>query len=524
MAMWISLSARGANATSTGSWPSSLTVPKGWPNYLSMGAISNIGPSDLSNGCKVDAVFTYDGDDGGGDQGLIVLPYKPYNLCRLSTGSPDSPGYTINRRGATGPIPVIVCYAAGFSLKNSTGMADVQDSDNLTKHLINLIVTSQVMNKFTATGVSPAFIMNPDCLGQVQKDSLNPKPAGLNQALARAIYYTQTPQQAFGGKTPFEAYCGSGTPPGRGTPEGTSWLTNAEAAYAALPPTVDASSLGKMAVPSFDDTFADWIQVQNWIVRKFSPNATLGWHLNISSDPNAPGGAWFNKGCWFSADDALANLKSFLDANQVFKGGKITPDFIVYDRSAYDDFNSSLWPGGEFFGYTNGLAYNCDGWNNYLDFVGRVSSYYSLPIMLWQIPGGHLVQTGEALTTDGSTSGTYFLGDKNLSLDSDGGNLAGFIKDPMTANPPGDAFPPSAFYYTTAYSPAPKSVPAWLLVGDDHDWSNGHLARVVQNGVFAILWGEGHTISLGPYPIDDKGWLKSHIPEKPTDYPLIPAK
>lgn len=115
-----------------------------------------------------------------------------------------------------------------------------------------------------------------------------------------------------------------------------------------------------------------------------------------------------------------------------------------------------------------------------------------IPVMLWQIPGGHLqIQGGiDTRESHGSTAPNYFFGDGWLEPDLS--NLKAYI---------------------------PQETKDYLLQ-DGYDWtSSNNMLKARESNVFPILWGGGNTTSVGKFPSDDGGWLS----EKVLEYSQNPA-
>jgi hypothetical protein len=170
--------------------------------------------------------------------------------------------------------------------------------------------------------------------------------------------------------------------------------------------------------------------------------------------------------------------------------GNYKPDFLAFDKYGVDDI-----PGATGVGY----LYNARDWNNVLAYAKGVSdSLASIPVMLWQIPGGHLQQVNDVDTTlnVGSTSPDYFFGDSYNPLS----NLMAYIANTTL---------PQSIYGTT-------SLAAYLAMneagtGNGYTWQTSHMQLAANSHVFAILWGAGGSTSVGSFPSDDNGWLANKI-------------
>ena len=168
--------------------------------------------------------------------------------------------------------------------------------------------------------------------------------------------------------------------------------------------------------------------------------------------------------------------------------GTYRPDFVVFDKYERDAFDA----------YGIGYLWNQRALNNYMEMVRLVSIRLSdAPVMLWQIPGGHLQAASsdpDTRTSNASTECDYFFGNSLLAADQS--NMKQYILNTLL---------PQAIYGTTSVQT--------YLTRDGQDWSVGHMNTARNARVFAILWGGGSTTSVGVYPTNDGGWLADRIKE-----------
>lgn len=137
-------------------------------------------------------------------------------------------------------------------------------------------------------------------------------------------------------------------------------------------------------------------------------------------------------------------------------------------------------------------------WNVYMKFVNGISQQFSnIPIMLWQIPGGHLQVIGDMDTRDdhASSASSYFLGDTNL--DSKLSNVKNYIAQGQINPINYDVHSASVIEYLQC----PNT--------DSDCWHHNRLASPMMKNVFAILWGGGSTTGIigVTSDLDDNGWL-----------------
>jgi hypothetical protein len=178
----------------------------------------------------------------------------------------------------------------------------------------------------------------------------------------------------------------------------------------------------------------------------------------------------------------------------------IDPDFIAFDKYERDVFDKGLAGAGVNAGY----LYSSQVLDVYVQLAKGVSeAFNNLPIMLWQVPGGHLQTTSDVdeRKANASTEPDYILG--NPALADDLSNLSPYIRDtPMPTNNP--------IYRSTAqtvgeYLKCPSTKPKC--------WQTGHMTDLKAANVFSVLWGGGSTTSVVGLAsnLDDNGWVFSRL-------------
>ncbi|WP_108651948.1 hypothetical protein [Dongshaea marina] len=179
----------------------------------------------------------------------------------------------------------------------------------------------------------------------------------------------------------------------------------------------------QVELPQFADDFKGWIQATNWAIKDAGPDVTYGWQENVWNAGSAH---------WVHNDYAQADVQSKMSTPTLallkelgVYSGTYKPDFLVFDKYERDvipDFVAAGW------------LWNGRDWNNYMTYVSQMSSgLENIPVMLWQLPGGHLQLMGDVDTrgTHASTAPDYFFGDSNILPDMS--NLQGYIQQtPLT--------------------------------------------------------------------------------------------
>ena len=190
------------------------------------------------------------------------------------------------------------------------------------------------------------------------------------------------------------------------------------------------------------------------------------------------------------------------------KFAQYNPSYIAFDKYERNTFtnNSVLAP----------YLYNGNDWDVYMQYVSGVAKYIgakvnkTLPIMLFQIPGGHIPSSEEANWQYGETAPDYFLGNKAVCNPDDvlqslrNGAFSGKTSNVYSSYNV-DKFPT---YMDYVY--APIQGVSYDNIHNGNCVYGSHMVQLVNADVFAILWGGGSTTSIAG-PQDDKGFLSDKI-------------
>ncbi|MHC9541107.1 MAG: cellulose binding domain-containing protein [Vulcanimicrobiota bacterium] len=481
--------------------PGAATVP-GWPAYIAMGAVTD---SDYTNAGTfanrpVDSIFKYSGDGGNGDPGKITFPIYTINTMKqaqLLTAS-------FSRK----VMPVMVVYTAEMS--GGTSFKDFDDLNLcLTMHFINLMLDAGTMQSYQRSdNANPgSIILNPDLLGMVQQQglwrsegsgALNTSFIDVTAATRKAYWFMTTRhtwniQRSWGnpitvtGATPLEfiAMVNNGDLKSLGVY--SPWDIKAGWESAAVTLLTSAPSTINAGIPSFSNNFTGWISATNWAIKTFGPGITFGWQSNVWSTGSAN---WVHN----SLTDAQIKSSYATPVSTLWNqlgvyNGTYRPDFVVFDKYEMDATAAAAI----------GYLWNQRDLGNYMTFVKQISdSLGNKPVMLWQIPGGHLQKTSNDVDTRGSHGSTepdYFFGDADLQP-----NLSNVQPYILNLSLPGGSynFQGSAKEYLTQ---------------NNQSWTAGHMAKARDCRIFSILWGGGQTTSVGTVGANDNGWLSGKLIE-----------
>jgi hypothetical protein len=259
-----------------------------------MGTITNNGyfvgaNSEYGMDNPTDAVFKYAGSNGAGDMGQIIFPQTTYRTIY------EAQQYS----AATGHLsrPVMVEYTLQLS-GGDNGMVDL-GANNMAYHFINLATDSYLMEVNGAANGYGSMVLNPDALGFLQQNYSNVKGSmartfPVTQQLKASICYLTTPVNyslTWSNTGQTIKYVGTPlqilqaiTTQSKGawimSDSYSDWTSKAATWYSscASNPVIPSD----FEIPTFNDTFAGWIQATNWLIKKFGPDVTYGWHENIS--------------------------------------------------------------------------------------------------------------------------------------------------------------------------------------------------------------------------------------------------
>jgi hypothetical protein len=256
--------------------------------------------------------------------------------------------------------------------------------------------------------------------------------------------------------------------------------------------------------PLFPQTVEGLVRAINYTISKYAPKAVFGWQFNLWASPT---GGWTtsvpNRGLMHKTDDgdyatgreaiaaeAAAIARYYLAAGVATHGAsfisidKYGLDATGYQPSAANDPASSVW------------FWNNDHWRNYLTFVSALHQTTQLPVVLWQLPVGH-INSSTALNPYSSlgrfpeltnfyqtyedSSTTFFFGDTFTTT--------GARKEFFSRNWSGDS--------------------GLSVSGDAVTWSS-HIAEAAAAGVVGMMFGAGvgaSTTNVGDPPSDGFLWI-----------------
>ena len=465
--------------------------PKGWPNYVISGGVEDFSDATtkgLEDRKTVDAIFKYAGNDGGGDNG--VDPYKLFYTAKATIRTVAA-AQTISKNLNHVVRPVMVVYtsnASGGDQKEAE--KQLTDEDDLQKHLGFLAITSVYLEHhlviFNNTYMYGAIVINPDTYGEGHKDHYYENvQVPIHTALTNMINDYLLPHQ---------------------------FITTDKAA--------DLQQQINTLFNTDKGNFKMYNQALNWIVQQLAPHVSYGFADNVWAGDSS-GHDWLHISTKTSIANHATSEANYLIDNGVY-GNPSTignPTFIAFDKYERNTFVKGTAPTSAYF-------YNNNDWGTYINYVSQVADQLGtaskatnniMPIMLFQIPGGHIAPASEANWMYGATAPDYFLGDQTVCNGTTNEDVLNSLDNPLIAADYGQAnVDKYSNYYNYAY--AAEEYPSYDQAYNvsQNCLMNGHMADLITHHVFAILWGGGSTTSIAG-PQDDGGYLANLI-RKATHY------
>src|SRR5581483_3457191 len=172
------------------------------------------------------------------------------------------------------------------------------------------------------------------------------------------------------------------------------------------------------------------IQAINYTIHKNCPNCVFGWQFNLWASPGitvgipSTGLMHLTDTMGISAGRTAIKNETQQIANYYLNGGVTSngASFVSIDKYGLDA--GSAMSGND--PSTSAWFWNADHWNNYLLFDETLRTASGLPVVLWQLPVGH-INTSQA--PDPYTGGSLFPALTNASEDYEDSSPDFFLGD-----------------------------------------------------------------------------------------------
>ena len=267
----------------------------------------------------------------------------------------------------------------------------------------------------------------------------------------------------------------------------------------------DVGALKRGVDPDFPDTVKGLVESINYLISRDTPQSYFGWQMNLWA---SPAGGWTTpvpgKGLMHLTDggdvaagrakiygEASAITRYYLDAGIKSYGA----DFVSIDKYGLDaasaeaaaasDPANSLW------------FWNLDQWNNYLVFVRAMHETADLPVVLWQLPIGHI---NSSQMPDPNNGGRLFPDLTNNNRQGEDSTSTFFF---------GDTFVTSGKRYAHFSLNRGGDAAFSTQSGGAITWGE-HLSAAQNAGVTMALFGAGvgaSTTNIGNPPSDNYWWI-----------------
>lgn len=183
--------------------------------------------------------------------------------------------------------------------------------------------------------------------------------------------------------------------------------------------------------PTFPNTLRGFVEAVNYLTHRELPNAQFGWQFNLWASPF---GGWTTpmpgKGIVHLTDSGTfaTQVQKVRDEARAISQFYVACGVATHGATLVSIDKYGLDAGAEYGAASNPAAstwfWNMDHWNNYLAFVGQMHAVSGLPVVLWQLPVGHVNTTAEVPAAGGAfptldntsrhyedSAPDYFLGD-----------------------------------------------------------------------------------------------------------------
>lgn len=263
----------------------------------------------------------------------------------------------------------------------------------------------------------------------------------------------------------------------------------------------DSGVLSRTSDPIFPNTVRGLVEAINYTINKYLPNAYFGWQFNLWA---SPAGGWTTpigaKGLMRITDErgvtqgrADIAKEARAIADYYVKAGILThgADFVSVDKYGLDagyegksdNPSASTW------------FWNAVHWSNYLEFCRALKTQTNLPVVLWQLPVGHI---NSSLEPNPYNNGGTFPDHTNTAQHYEDSAPAFFFGDKFEVT--GARLDWFSRYDTTTKVSLEDSAVKW----------GSHIAASRDAGVRLILFGAGvgdSTDGVGNPPTDAFWWI-----------------
>jgi hypothetical protein len=245
----------------------------------------------------------------------------------------------------------------------------------------------------------------------------------------------------------------------------------------------DAGVLERGVDPDFPDTVAGLVQAINHLVSTRAPNVVFGWQFNLWASAS-PGSSVPGNGLVHWTDTlgiAAGRARIVAEAERIadyyLAAGVMSrgADFVSVDKYGLD----GGFGGGAAAPWDSLWFWNAVHWNNYLVFAGALAERTAAPVVLWQLPVGHV---NHSLAVD-PRSGGLFPALTNTFQRYEDSAPTYFL---------GDSFSTGADAARRDYFGEPDpEFPASVRVDGHRVTWRSHMEQARDAGVIAILFGDG---------------------------------
>ncbi len=434
------------------------------PNYVAIGSVTE----DNSDAINYWRHFNSDSPDQNRRVDIRYIYLNQWSNGNEQGWAPREASFLQNGL-ELGQMPFFVEYNVNGGQDNQQHVRDnLQNKAFMGSYFLHLAKAAQIAH--AQAGNTPVgFIIEPDMLGYMLHDLKEPvnMPAALD-----ALYTTPAPIDPSSINVPYSQQ--------QNIPK--------------------ARMLVNKTKHNFPNTLQGFVQAVNYVLWKYSNGtAVVGWQMNLWASPDNNGTGIIHK----DPATVINNAKILAQQGQaVGIRPSATPalwdnSFISIDKYGLD--GAGYQPGDADKPAESSWFWNADLYDNYLAFAStlaypNVAGVTNLPIVLWQLPVGHL----NGSRTNSPYTGVPFANLQDVSTQYEGSSAPYFLGEDFTIGKQTNPRTAASDEKTTCiinqqempYFACPDHENGVTVKGSAVTW-NSHMTHAAQDHVIAILFGAG---------------------------------
>lgn len=296
-------------------------------------------------------------------------------------------------------------------------------------------------------------------------------------------------------------------------------LVDAWTAYQLLYPNPPLGAPLPSWAPKFEDDYDGYIKAVNYLISRYGPHILCGWDCGVYFKDIGKNWIYDNNQAQLQLEIGGAlDFYSKLPLVNVHDQ-RVSCNFLVFDLASYSPLNSQS-------NFNQGWLLNGPAFNNWFNYVGKMTNNFGIPGMLWQMSGDPMPVSASLPEW---TWGNYYGSMPNFIFGNTYATASSSLNptDPLTL--PSGLFNLQLGDFYGTYNPA-MDVISYLSddgSGGVFDWTKNNLEVLFDAGIFAIQFGGATNPMAGIStlsPAPNNGWLLQSIKNYWADqnpYPFI---